>query len=206
MNLEQRNNISRVRAFSQLLLVGFAFSLLVPSYAFAEEASGIEAILPDMTEFIPMLAAFIIVAAILAKFGWPQFSGMIDKREQTIRESLEKSEQARLEAEATLAEYKKELDEAKLQASHIVAQAKQTAEALQADMTKKAQAESERMIAQAHLAIEADKKAALADLQASMADVSIAVASKIIAQDLSDAEHRTLIERYVQEVGSFNDR
>ena len=46
-----------------------------------------------MEEFIPMLVAFIILWIVLAKFGWPLFEGMLNKREETIKNSLEKSEE-----------------------------------------------------------------------------------------------------------------
>ena len=75
---------------------------------------------------------------------------------------------------------------------------------MQADITAKAQAEAAAMIEKAHAAIEAEKKSALAELQGSMADLSVSVASKIIGEDLSDEEHRKIIERYVKEAGSFN--
>ncbi len=78
-----------------------------PTLAFAsEESSGINAILPDPAEFVPMLIAFIILWIILAKFGWPMFEGMLEKRENTIREALKKSEEAQIESERVLAEYK----------------------------------------------------------------------------------------------------
>ena len=65
-------------------------ALAFPTLAFAaeevvhEDTGGISAILPDMLEFIPMLIAFIILWIILAKFGWPMFNGMLEKRENTI--------------------------------------------------------------------------------------------------------------------------
>ena len=49
-----------------------------------------------------------------------------------------------------------------------------------------------------------EKKAAIADLQGSVADLSINVAAKLIGNDLTDDEHRKMIERYVAEAGSFN--
>ena len=60
------------------------------------------------------------------------------------------------------------------------------------------------MIEKAHAAIEAEKKAAISDLQGSVADLSINVAAKLIGNDLTDDEHRKMIERYVAEAGSFN--
>ena len=129
---------------------------------------------------------------------------MLEKREQTIKDSLEKSEQARIESERTLEEYKRQLEEAKSQASQIVAEAKRTGDAAKADITEKAQIEAAAMIEKARAAIETEKKAAIAELQGSGADTSIAVASRLIGDDLSDEEHRKIIERYVNEAGSFN--
>ena len=179
---------------------------LCPTLAFASEetSGGIDAILPQMDEFIPMLIAFLILWFILAKFGWPLFSGMLEKREQTIKDSLEKSEQARIESERTLEEYKRQLEEARGQATTIIAEAKRSAELARASIAEKAQEESDAMIEKARHAIELEKRAAVAELQGVVVDTSIAVASRVIDEDLSDEEHRRIIERYVNEAGSFN--
>ena len=157
-----------------------------------------------MSEFIPMLVAFIILWIVLAKFGWPVFDKMLEKRANTIRDDLKNAEEARQESERVLAEYQQQLAEAKVQASKIVADAKKAGEDVKADITAKAQAEAAGMIEKAHAAIEAEKKAAIADLQGSVADLSINVAAKLIGNDLTDDEHRKMIERYVAEAGSFN--
>lgn len=193
-----RNCTSGVLAFA-------AASAVCPMSAFAAESgAGIEAILPQMEEFIPMLVAFIILWIVLAKFGWPVFDKMLEKRANTIRDDLKNAEEARQESERVLAEYQQQLAEAKVQASKIVADAKKAGEDVKADITAKAQAEAAGMIEKAHAAIEAEKKAAIADLQGSVADLSINVAAKLIGNDLTDDEHRKMIERYVAEAGSFN--
>ena len=195
---------NKAAKLSAVFAAATALAMAVPAYAFADEGGGIEAILPKMNEFIPMLVAFIILWIVLAKFGWPIFEGMLEKREKTIKDSIEKSEAAKEESERVLAEYKKELAEAKTQAATIIADAKKTAEAAKADIASQAQKEAEELIAKARGAIESEKKAAIAELQGSVADTSIAVASKIFGSDLSDEEHRQLIERYVNEAGSFH--
>ena len=182
-----------------------ALQCAFPVLAFAsEKKEGIAVLVPDMNEFIPMLVAFLIIFAILAKFGWPVIDNIITKRENTINDALKKSEEAQVESERVLAEYRKELADAKTQAAQILADARTTGESVKADITAQAQAEAADMIEKARVAIEAEKKAAIAELQGSVADTSIAVASKVIGADLSDDEHRQLIERYVNEAGSFN--
>ena len=193
-----RNCTSGVLAFA-------AASAVCPMSAFAAESgAGIEAILPQMEEFIPMLVAFIILWIVLAKFGWPLFEGMLNKREETIKNSLEKSEEARQESERLLAEYREQLEGAKTQAQQILNNAKLTGDALEKEITAKAQAEADAIVDKARAQIEQEKENAIKELQATMADTSIAVASRLIGEDFSDDEHRKLIERYVKEAGSLN--
>ena len=187
-------------------VAGAGMTFAFPALAFAseEEAGGISAIRPDMAEFIPMLVIFILLWIVLAKLGWPKFEAMLSKRETMIKDALEKSEEARIESERVLEEYRVQLADAKAQAAQIVADAKQTGEAAKADITAKAQSEATDMIAKARTAIEAEKKAAIAELQSSVADTSVAVAARLIGEDLSESEHRKMIERYVNEAGSFD--
>lgn len=197
MNAQVRNCASGIFAFA-------AASAAFPVSAFAEESSGISAILPEMSEFIPMLIAFIVLWIVLAKFGWPAFEGMLEKRENTIKNSLEKSEEARQESERVLAEYREQLEGAKAQAQQILNNAQLSGEALQKEIAERAQAEADAMIEKARVAIEQEKQNAMKELQASAADTSIAVASRLIGEDFSDDDHRKLIERYVKEAGSLN--
>ena len=204
--MKVRANKAGLRTGCAVALASVA-SFAFPALAFAEEeggAEGIGAILPSMDEFIPMIVAFIILAIILYKFGWPMFNGMLEKRENTIREALEKSEEARAESERVLQEYQKQLADAKAQAAQIVADAKATGEAVKADITAKAQAEAADIIEKARGAIEAEKKAAIAELRGSVADTSVALTARLIGDNLSEAEHRKIIEHYMNEAGSFN--
>lgn len=198
----------RVKNIAKLSTCAAFAATLTPALAFANEGEeatgGIAAILPQMLEFIPMLIAFLILWFILAKFGWPMFAGMLEKRENTIREALKKSEEAKIESEKLLAEYKEQLAEAKAQASKIIADARETGDAVKAEIQESARKEAADMIEKAKSTIEAEKKAAVAELQASIADISVDVAAKLIGNDLTEGEHRAIIEKYVKEAGSLN--
>ena len=198
------NRANKAKAWLALTGAATSASLAFPALAFANEKTGVALILPDMVETVPMLIAFIVLIIVLAKFGWPMFEGMLDKRERTIMEALQKSEEARIESERVLAEYQAQLADAKSQAAQIIADAKQTGEAVEANIKQRAEQEAVTMIEKARAAIEAEKKTAMADLQNSVADLSVDVASRLVGTDLSDDEHRKIIERYISEAGSFN--
>ena len=183
-----------------------AVALPAPSLALAEENSdlGIGILIPNMSEFIPALIAFLVIWVVLAKFAWPMIVGMLDKRQETIKNNLDEAEAAKIEAQRSLEEYKKQLAEARREAAGIVDEARRAGEQVKADITAQAQAQADEMIAKAKKSIEKEKQAAIADLQSSVADLSVAVAGRFIGEGLSDADQRKLIEKYVAEAGALD--
>ncbi len=177
--------------------------LAAPSLAFAEEA-GLNILIPKMSEFIPALIAFLVIWAVLAKFAWPAVTGMLDKRQETIKNNLDEAEAARIEAQRSLEEYKKQLADARRESAAIIDDARRAAEQVKADITAQAQTQADEMIAKAKKSIEKEKLAAIADLQSSVADISVAVAGRFIGEGLSDGDQRKLIEKYVAEAGTLD--
>ncbi len=205
MKAKQKTMLAKLSAASACAAsLACAFPALALADDEEEGSEGISVLIPDMNEFIPMLIVFIVLCVVLVKWGWPVIERTITKRENTVKEALKKSEEAQIESERVLNEYKEQLDEAKAQSAQIIAEARETGEAVKADITSKAQDEANEMIAKAKEAIEAEKKQAIADLQASVADTSVDVAARLIGENLTDDEHRAIIERYVKEAGSLN--
>ena len=187
-------------------LAAGAVALAAPSLALAEENSdlGIGILIPNLSEFIPALIAFLVIWVVLAKFAWPMIVGMLDKRQETIKNNLDEAEAAKIEAERSLEEYKKQLADARREAAGIVDEARRAGEQVKADITAQAQAQADEMIAKAKKSIEKEKLAAIADLQSSVADLSVAVAGRFIGEGLSEADQRKLIEKYVAEAGALD--
>lgn len=187
-------------------LAAGAVALAAPSLALAEENSdlGIGILIPNLSEFIPALIAFLVIWVVLAKFAWPMIVGMLDKRQETIKNNLDEAEAAKIEAQRSLEEYKKQLADARREAVGIVDEARRAGEQVKADITAQAQAQADEMIAKAKKSIEKEKLAAIADLQSSVADLSVAVAGRFIGEGLSDADQRKLIEKYVAEAGALD--
>ena len=163
-----------------------------------------ELLIPKMTELIPALISFLIILFVASKFVWPPITAMLDERAVTIRESLERAEAAKVEAERLLEEYKHTMAEARKEAGTILQQAKQSAESTRSEAQARALAEADELIAKAREAIEGEKRAAIADLQKSVADLSIAVAGRLIAGELTRDDQLKVIEKYVAEAGSLN--
>ncbi len=193
------------------LSASFVATSALAAYASDAEAaaegggSGASALIPKMAEFIPATVSFFIVFMVLSKYAWPAISDMLEKRAETIRESLEKAEGAKVEAERLLAEYKETLADARKESATILSQAKQAAEATRLDSVSRAQVEYDAMLSKAREAIVGEKNAAIAELQASVAKMSVAIAGKLIGSELSTEDHLKVVEKYVSEAGSINE-
>jgi F-type H+-transporting ATPase subunit b len=165
----------------------------------------VDIIIPNTTEMWVNIVAFVVVFFVLAKFAFPPITKMLDERATKIRESLEKAEDTRVEAERLLDEYKTQMADARAEAAQVIEQGRKVAESMKAEILAKAREEAEAEKAKAVAAITAEKESAMAELKGEVADLSVAVAGKIIGSSLSKADHEALIDKYLAEVGSLNE-
>ena len=162
-------------------------------------------ILPQFPEVIVSLISFLVLFGVLAKFAFPAINKMLDDRAAKIKESLERAEETRVEAERLLEDYKTQMAEARQEASRVIEQGRKVAETMKAEIVAQANVEREGLLARAREEIEGEKKAAMAELQASVADLSVGVAGRILGTTMSKADHAALIDKYLAEVGSINE-
>lgn len=164
-----------------------------------------ELIIPNTTEMWVNIAAFAVLFVVMWKVAFPPITKMLDARADKIRESIEKAEETRVEAERLLEEYRVQMAEARTEAAKVIEQGRTVAENMKNEIVAKAREEAQAEKAKAIEAIKSEKAAAMAELQASVADLSVAVAGKILGEKMTASDHEALIERYIAEVGSLNE-
>ena len=165
-----------------------------------------ELIIPKTVEMAVNVVAFIVLFIVMAKFAFPPITKILDERANKIRESIEKAEETRVEAERLLEEYRQQMAEARLEAAKVIEQGRTVAENMKAEIVAKAREEAEAERVKAIESIKSEKAAAMAELQRSVADLSVAVAGKILGETMNAAAHEALIDRYIAEVGSLNEK
>ena len=158
---------------------------------------------PDFGLFFWMLIAFLVVFVLLAKFGFPVITGMVEERKNFIDESLRKAH----EAQERLANIEKEgesiLQEAREKQAQILKEAAETRDAMVEKAQEKARAEGARLLDDAKIAIEQEKKAAIADIRAQVATLSVEIAEKVLKQNLKDDKSQMdLIDRMLDDVAT----
>ena len=160
---------------------------------------------PDFGLFFWMLVAFLVVFLLLAKFGFPVITGMVEERKNFIDESLRKAH----EAQERLANIEKEgesiLQEAREKQAQILKEAAETRDAMVEKAQEKARAEGARLLEDARVAIEQERKAAIADIRRQVATLSVEIAGKVLKQNLKDDKSQMdLIDRMLDDVSTVN--
>lgn len=161
-----------------------------------------ENLIPNWGQMIYATIAFFILFAILSKFAFPPVVKMLEDRQAKIRESIEKAESTRMEAERLLEEYKKQIADARAEAHGIVEQGRKVGETMKDDIVTKARDEATVMIAKAREEIGAEKRKAMDELTGHVAALTVSAAGRVVGKSLSEADHKRLIEEYLQEIGS----
>lgn len=154
---------------------------------------------PGLGTFVWMLVAFGILVFILCKWGWPVILKSLKEREEAISESLNAAEKAKEEIKQLQAHNEDLLLEAKKERDDILRTARLTSESIIEESKQKAQAEADRIIANAQEAIQYEKLNAVHELKNEVANLSIEIAEKLMRQELSDrVKANELIERELE--------
>ena len=156
---------------------------------------------PDFGLLVWMTLIFGIVFFVLAKWGFPVITGMVDKRSDRINTSIA---QAR-EAEKALSELSdrqaRMIEETRREQAQILKDAADARDKMIADAKEQARDEASKLIQQARTQIAAEKEGALRDIRAEVARISVDVAEKVLRDKLSTEEAQLkLIDKMIGEV------
>lgn len=162
--------------------------------------------LPDSGLLFWMTIIFAIVLFILAKFGFPMITGMVEKRNRRINDSLEAARRAE-EAIASLNEEQERImAQTRAEQARLMKEASQERERMMAKAAQEAREEAQKIMEEARVRINEEKEAALRDVRREVALLSLAVAEKVVRKELSTEEGRNeLVDKLVDELSSVND-
>jgi F-type H+-transporting ATPase subunit b len=144
--------------------------------------------------YIWTIIVFLVLLGLLAKFAWRPLLDALDKRQESIRRSLDDAAKAKQELERLQTESQRILAEARSQAESIVARTREDANRLRDEMRQKAQAEAANIVKNAEKQIELETNRALQQIRHEAVDLSVAIASKLLQRNVSRQDNERLIE------------
>jgi len=155
---------------------------------------------PGTGLLIWQVITFLVVLLLLSKFAWKPIMASLREREESIDNALSMAEKAKLEMQSLKADNERLLNEARFERERILKEATEAANNLVESARAKANEEGQRMIENARLSIENEKKAALTEVKNLAATLSIDIAEKLIRRELQDEQaQRALVQSYLQD-------
>lgn len=157
-------------------------------------------LLPESGLIFWMFLTFLVVFLILAKFGFPMITKMVDKRKDFIDTSMENAKKAN----AKLADLQKESDdivaEAGKEQSRILKEAAEERDRIIEDARRQAEAAAAKEMEQARAAIKIQQEEAARSIRRNVSELAVEVAEKILCKKLDDErEQIDLIDKMVDE-------
>lgn len=143
---------------------------------------------------------FICLFWILKKYAWKPILGALEEREKSIKDSLEKSEIARTEAEKLLKENTANLAKAEEEAQKIIAQARETAEKLMNQKTAESEAKIRKMMEDAQNEIQRKTDESFDALKNKVAIIAVEAAEKILRENLDKEKQTKIVSKFIDEL------
>ena len=143
---------------------------------------------------------FFILLLILKKFAWKPILKSLSDREQSIKDSIDKAEYLKEEAEKVLQENKKLLAKADEESRKVLNETKELAEKMRHELLSKTNEDAQKLIAQAKSEIEREKIAALNTLKDEIANLAVSAASKIIDENLDASKQKKIIDSFINKI------
>ena len=161
--------------------------------------------LPDTGLLFWMTVIFAIVFFILAKFGFPIITGMVDKRTKRIDEAIAAARQAEESLAGLAQEHERLLSEAKAEQARILQEAAAQRDRMivqaQEQAREQAREEARKIMDEAKARIQEEKESALREVRKEVALLSVTIAEKVVRKELStDKGQMELIDRMIEDM------
>jgi F-type H+-transporting ATPase subunit b len=168
------------------------------AFSGGESSGGLLDVNPGLIIWVTL--TFIILLFILKKVAWGPILNSLNERENFIKDSIDKAEQARVAAEKLLEENNANLAKAEEEAQKVIQQGREYGEKLKAQMLEESNNEAKKMIADAVSEIERKNNEAFSKLKNQVADIAVSAAEKIIRTNLDKEKQATLVDQYLKDL------
>lgn len=151
------------------------------------------------------LCNLIILYCILRRFLYKPVVKMLEKRNNEISEKYSQAEQADKNAKIAENEWNRRMATAKESADEILRKASEDAAGRRTKIIAEARDKAEGIMRSAESGAELEYKKAQSQIKKEIADISTDIASKVLKREISEEDHKDLIDSFISEIGDGDD-
>lgn len=157
-------------------------------------------LLPESGLLFWMLLSFIVVFFVLAKFGFPVITKMVEERKNYIQDSLDAAQKANEQLVSIKEKSDEILSSAKAEQVKILKEAADTRDRIINEAREQAKIAGAKEMEEIRKQIQMEKDQAIRDIRRQVAELSVDVAEKVLRDTLKDPkEQMSMIDRLVDE-------
>jgi len=162
------------------------------------DAAQQDPLIPTLPELIIGIICFVVVFGFLGKMLLPRITTVLNEREDAIQGGINRADEAQAEAQAVLAQYRAQLEDAKHEAARMREEAREQGAQIIAELRERAEAEARRITEAAQTQIEAERQQALISLRAEVGTLAVELSSRIVGESLNDtARQSRMVDRFL---------
>ena len=150
---------------------------------------------------IAQICNLFIQLLIVKIFFLDKIKAVLDKRRETADKQIADAEAAKSEAAAIKQTYEEYMRQAKTKADDMILSAQKTAAQRSEEIISQAQKQAAQIKTKAASDIEMEKKKAINEAKNEISELAMAIAGKVVARELNDADQDGMIDRFIEELG-----
>lgn len=144
----------------------------------------------------------LILYWLMKKYLFGPVMAIMEKRTNTIKDSLADAENTNQEAQQLKQEYENVLSTADDKASQIIKAAKERAGQEHEKQIRETSEEVARMIQEANKTIEFERQKSMQGIQSEIAKIAMIAAAKVIQKNVDDSTNNQLVNDFLKEAGT----
>ncbi|MEI6132166.1 MAG: F0F1 ATP synthase subunit B [Bacillota bacterium] len=173
---------------------------LQPSTAPAHEATA-NPVSPEPLSWIWIFINLIVILVVLRKLLWKPVTAFLEKRTNSISETITNAQKQLSEAETLKKEYHSSLNNARIEAAKIIEDSRKRAQQEYNGMLEAASKDAEAFKAKTRKEIAHEREEMLSKLKSEIAGLALHAASKVIEANMDTESNREFVNKIIDKEG-----
>ena len=175
-------------------------AIITPMLFVGAEGGGFNPLIFDPAALGLTVITFLGLLLVLRVIGWKPMLDAIESREKRIEDAITAAEQQRGKAEAMLSDYERRVAGVETEIGELRDKGRHEAELMRKDILERAGTEAADLLSMAHRDIESAKAQAIEDIRREAVEIGMAIADRVVARKLDDADSRRLADQVISEL------
>ncbi len=138
---------------------------------------------------------------LIKRFLFKPINEILQKRRELADKEIRDARDARAEADGLKEQYETGLAQARAEAAQIVQGAQKEAERKAEETVRDAQKQAAAIRARAEADIAQERKKAINEVKDEIGGLAMDIAGKVVEKEITESDHRRLIDEFIQKVG-----